>query len=46
MAKSLLSVKVKKRKAILPRGADSRHMGAEPTWDDIAFLNESDIRLR
>lgn len=46
MAKSLLTVKIKKRKAILPRGADSRHMGSEPTWDDIAFLNESDIRLR
>ena len=46
MAKSLLTVKIKKRKSILPRGADSKHMGPEPEWDDIAFLNESEIRSR
>jgi hypothetical protein len=46
MAKSLLSVKVKKRKTILPRGADARHLGAEPTWEDLQFLNESELLVR
>jgi len=46
MAKSLLSVKVKKRKTILPRGADARHLGGEPTWEDLQFLNESELLVR
>jgi hypothetical protein len=46
MAKSLLSVKVKKRKTILPRGADARHLGVEPTWEDLQFLNESELLVR
>jgi hypothetical protein len=46
MAKSLLSVKVKKRKTILPRGADAKHLGGEPTWEDLQFLNESELRSR
>jgi hypothetical protein len=46
MAKSLLTVKTKKRKAILPRGLDSNHMGGEPVWDDIAFLSDVEIRSR
>ena len=46
MAKSLLSVKVKKRKTILPRGADAKYLGAEPTWEDLQFLNESELRSR
>ena len=43
MAKSLLTVKVKKRKTILPRGADAKYYGEEPTWEDLAFLNESEL---
>jgi hypothetical protein len=46
MAKSLLSVKVKKRKTILPRGADAKHLGGEPTWEDLQFLNESELLVR
>jgi hypothetical protein len=46
MAKSLLSVKVKKRKTILPSGADAKHLGTEPTWDDFQFLNESELIVR
>jgi flagellar hook protein FlgE len=44
MAKSLLTVKVKKRKTILPRGADAKHLGEEPSWEDLGFLNESELR--
>jgi hypothetical protein len=44
MAKSLLTVKVKKRKTILPRGADAKHLGEEPSWEDLGFLNESEQR--
>jgi hypothetical protein len=46
MAKSLLAVKVKKRKTILPRGVDAKHLGEEPTWEDIGFLNESELRAK
>jgi hypothetical protein len=46
MAKSLLAVKVKKRKTILPRGADAKHLGEEPTWEDLGFLNESELRAK
>jgi hypothetical protein len=46
MAKSLLAIKTKKRKTILPRGADAKHLGEEPSWEDFAFLNESEIRSR
>jgi hypothetical protein len=46
MAKSLLSVKVKKRKIILPRGADAKHLGEEPTWEDIGFLSDRDLITR
>lgn len=46
MAKSLLTVKAKKRKTILPRGADAKHFGEEPTWEGFGFLNESEIRSK
>ena len=46
MAKSLLAVKVKKRKTILPRGTDAKYLGEEPTWEDLPFLSESDARSR
>lgn len=46
MAKSLLTVKTKKRKISLPRGLDRKHMGDEASWDDIEFLSEKAIRLR
>lgn len=46
MAKSLLAVKVKKRKTILPRGVDAKYLGEEPTWEDLSFLNEDEIRSR
>jgi hypothetical protein len=46
MAKSLLTVKTKKRKISLPRGLDRKHMGDEVSWDDIEFLSEREIRLR
>jgi hypothetical protein len=46
MAKSLLTVKVKKRKTILPRGADAKHLGEEPSWEDLGFLSESDQRAK
>jgi hypothetical protein len=46
MAKSLLTVKVKKRKTILPRGADAKHLGEEPSWEDLGFLNESELRAK
>lgn len=46
MAKSLLAVKVKKRKTILPRGADAKHLGEEPTWEDIGFLSDRDLITR
>jgi hypothetical protein len=46
MAKSLLAVKVKRRKTILPRGVDAKHLGEEPTWEDIGFLNESELRAK
>jgi hypothetical protein len=46
MAKSLLTVKVKKRKTILPRGADAKHLGEEPSWEDLGFLNESEQRAK
>ena len=46
MAKSLLTLKVKKRKTILPRGLDAKYFGEEPSWEDFAFLNEQEIRSR
>jgi len=46
MAKSLLTVKAKKRKTILPRGADAKHFGSEPSWEDLPFLSESELRSR
>ena len=47
MAKSkLLKVAPKKKKPVLPRGIDGKHLGTEPEWDNSAFLNESETRVR
>ena len=46
MAKSLLTLKVKKRKTILPRGLDAKYFGEEPSWEDYAFLSDQEIRSR
>lgn len=46
MAKSLLAVKTKKRKTITPRGLDAKHLGQEPTWENVELLSESDLRAQ
>jgi len=46
MAKSLLTVKLKKRKTILPRGADAKYLGEEPSWEDIGFLSDRELITR
>lgn len=46
MAKSLLKVTAKKKKPVLARGLDKKHLGDEPTWDDAVFLSESEARSR
>jgi hypothetical protein len=45
-SKSLLKSAPKKKKPVLPRGIDGKHLGPEPVWEDSAFLNESELRVR